>query len=57
VTRAVQVTACTLGGPGLDQLCIATSRLDPGADAGPGAGAPFRADVGVTGLPAAAFAG
>lgn len=54
MTRAVQETACT---PGLDQLYITTSRLDPGADAGPGAGAPFRADVGVTGLPAAAVAG
>ena len=57
MTRAVQVTACTFGGPGLEQLRIATSRLDPGADAGPGAGAPFRADVGVTGLPAASVAG
>jgi sugar lactone lactonase YvrE len=52
-----QVTACTFGGPGLDQLYITTSRLDPGPDAGPGAGALFRADVGVTGLPAAAFGG
>lgn len=57
MTRAVQETACTFGGPRLDQLYITTSRLDPGADAGPGAGAPFRADVGVTGLPGAAVAG
>lgn len=52
-----QVTACTFGGPGLDQLYITTSRLDTGPDAEPGAGALFRADVGVTGLPAAAFGG
>jgi sugar lactone lactonase YvrE len=52
-----QVTACTFGGPGLDQLYITTSRLglDPAAE--PEAGAVFRADVGVIGLPTAAFAG
>nr|WP_269801773.1 SMP-30/gluconolactonase/LRE family protein [Blastococcus atacamensis] len=52
----VQVTACTLGGPGLDQLFITTSRqgLDPDD---PLAGCLFRADVGVRGLPAREFAG
>ncbi len=51
------VTACTFGGPGLDQLYITTSRLGLDDGAEPEAGAVFRADVGVTGLPAAAFAG
>jgi sugar lactone lactonase YvrE len=52
-----QVTACAFGGPRLDQLYVTTSRLgmDPAAE--PEAGAVFRADVGVTGLPVAAFAG
>lgn len=54
---ASQVTACTFGGPRLDQLYITTSRLDMDPAAEPGAGALFRADVGVTGLPAATFAG
>ncbi|RBY91372.1 SMP-30/gluconolactonase/LRE family protein [Blastococcus sp. TF02A-30] len=51
------VTACTFGGPALDQLFITTSRegLPPGAD--PLAGSLFRADVGVRGLPAREFAG
>ncbi|SFK70377.1 SMP-30/gluconolactonase/LRE family protein [Geodermatophilus ruber] len=51
------VTACTFGGPRLDQLFITTSRegLPPGAD--PLAGSLFRADVGVRGLPAREFAG
>lgn len=49
-------TACTFGGPELDQLFITTSRenLPPGAD--PLAGSLFRADVGVRGLPAREFA-
>lgn len=51
------VTACTFGGGGLDQLYITTSRLVAGATAEPAAGAVFRADVGVSGLPAATFAG
>ncbi len=51
------VTACTFGGPRLDQRYNTTSRLDLGAAAEPEAGALFRADVGVTGLPTAAFAG
>jgi len=54
---ARQVTACTFGGPGLDQLFITTSRenLEPGDD--PLAGALFSAAVGVTGLPVRPFAG
>ncbi|WP_116451973.1 SMP-30/gluconolactonase/LRE family protein [Blastococcus litoris] len=52
-----QTTACTLGGPGLDQLYVTTSRqgMSPGDD--PLAGAVFRADVGVRGRPVRAFAG
>jgi sugar lactone lactonase YvrE len=52
-----QVTACTLGGPALDQLFITTSRegMAPGED--PIAGSLFRADVGVAGLPVREFAG
>jgi sugar lactone lactonase YvrE len=51
------VTACTFGGPRLDQLFITTSRLglEPGEE--PASGSLYRADVGVTGLPAATFAG
>jgi sugar lactone lactonase YvrE len=51
------VTACTFGGLRLDQLFITTSRRGMGDAAEPAAGALFRADVGVTGLPAAPFAG
>ena len=52
-----QVTACTLGGPDLDQLFITTSRQDmePGED--PRAGCLFRVDAGVRGLPVRPFAG
>jgi sugar lactone lactonase YvrE len=52
-----QVTACTFGGPRLDQLFITTSRegLAPGEDAM--AGSLFRADVGVRGLPVREFGG
>jgi sugar lactone lactonase YvrE len=51
------VTACTFGGPDLDQLFITTSRenVPPGED--PLAGSLFRADVGVRGLPVRGFAG
>lgn len=51
------VTACTFGGPDLDQLFITTSRekVPPGED--PLAGSLFRADVGVSGLPVREFAG
>jgi sugar lactone lactonase YvrE len=54
---AAQVTACTFGGPRLDQLFVTTSRegLEPGDD--PLAGSLFRADVGVTGRPVREFAG
>lgn len=52
-----QVTACTLGGPRLDELYITTSQddIDPADD--PLAGALFRAQVAVAGLPARGFAG
>jgi sugar lactone lactonase YvrE len=51
------VTACTFGGPDLDQLFLTTSRenVPPGED--PLAGSLFRADVGVRGLPVREFAG
>lgn len=54
---ASQVTACTLGGHGLDELYITTSaeNLDPGAE--PLAGALFRAKVGVAGQVTREFAG
>jgi sugar lactone lactonase YvrE len=52
-----KVTACTFGGPRLDQMFITTSRegLEPGID--PLAGSLFRVVVGVTGLPVREFAG
>jgi sugar lactone lactonase YvrE len=52
-----KVTACTFGGPRLDELFITTSRedLEPGAE--PPAGSLFRAVPGVTGLPVREFAG
>jgi uncharacterized repeat protein (TIGR03803 family) len=52
-----QVTACTLGGPNLDELYITTSQehLEPGSD--PIAGSLFRAHVGVAGRPVREFAG
>ena len=52
-----QVTACTLGGPGLDQLFVTTSREGMAPDDDPLAGALFRVDAGVRGLPVRAFAG
>lgn len=54
---ASRVTACTFGGEDLRQLFITTSRenLEPGED--PLAGSVFTATPGVTGLPAAAYAG
>jgi sugar lactone lactonase YvrE len=54
---ARKVTACTFGGPALDQLFVTTSRegLEPGDD--PLAGALFRADIGVAGQPVREFAG
>ena len=52
-----KVTACTFGGPRLDQMFITTSRegVEPGID--PLAGSLFRVVVGVTGLPVREFAG
>jgi sugar lactone lactonase YvrE len=52
-----KVTACTFGGPGLQELFITTSRegLEPGDE--PPAGALFRAIVGVHGQPVREFAG
>jgi sugar lactone lactonase YvrE len=54
---ARKVTACTFGGPALNQLFITTSRedLEPGED--PLAGSLFRAEVDVTGMPVRGFAG
>jgi sugar lactone lactonase YvrE len=54
---ARKVTACTFGGPDLDQLFITTSRegLDPGED--PLAGSLFRVAAGVSGMPVREFAG
>jgi len=55
---ARKVTACTFGGPDLDQLFITTSQenIDTGTD--PLAGSLFRAyEVGVRGLPVREFAG
>ena len=54
---AKKVTACTFGGPELEQLFITTSREDlkPGED--PLAGSLFRAAVGVAGIPVREFAG
>jgi sugar lactone lactonase YvrE len=52
-----KVTACTFGGPDLDELFVTTSRegLEPGAE--PSAGSLFRAAVGIRGLPVREFAG
>jgi sugar lactone lactonase YvrE len=52
-----QVTACTFGGPGLDQLLITTSREGLAPDDDPIADSLFRADAGVTGLPVREFVG
>jgi sugar lactone lactonase YvrE len=52
-----QVTACTFGGPGLDQLFITTSREGMAPDDDPLAGSLFRADVEVCGQPVREFAG
>ncbi|MEH0542775.1 SMP-30/gluconolactonase/LRE family protein [Streptomyces sp. B21-105] len=54
---AKKVTACTFGGPRLEELFITTSRenLEPTED--PLAGSLFRARVDVAGLPARQFAG
>jgi sugar lactone lactonase YvrE len=52
-----KVTACTFGGPRLDQLFITTSREKVDVDADPLAGSLFRAKPGVTGRPVREFAG
>jgi sugar lactone lactonase YvrE len=52
-----QVTACTFGGPGLDELYITTSRQTVPAGRQPAAGALFRVRPGVRGLPARCYQG
>jgi sugar lactone lactonase YvrE len=54
---ARNATACTFGGPDLDQLFITTSREGLDRDEDPLAGAVFVAAVGVKGMPAREFAG
>lgn len=54
---ATQVTACTFGGENLDELYITTSREPAIAKGQPAAGALFRADVGVRGMPVRPYAG
>jgi sugar lactone lactonase YvrE len=54
---ARKVTACTFGGPGLDQLFVTTSREGLGPDEDPLAGSLFRVAVGPIGLPAREFGG
>ena len=54
---AAQVTACTFGGPNLNELYITTSRNGLGDNAEPAAGAIFRATPGVTGLPTLPYRG
>jgi sugar lactone lactonase YvrE len=52
-----KVTACTFGGPRLEELFITTSREGLEAGAEPAAGSLFRAVPGVRGLPVREFAG
>lgn len=52
-----KVTACTFGGPDLDQLFITTSQENVDTAAFPLAGALFRAEPRVKGIPARQFAG
>ena len=52
-----QVTACTFGGAGLDQLYITTSRDGLATGDQPEAGALFRLTPGVRGLPTLPYAG
>jgi sugar lactone lactonase YvrE len=54
---ARKVTACTFGGPRLDELFITTSQENIDTAADPLAGALFRAHVGVSGTPVREFAG
>lgn len=52
-----KVTACAFGGHSFNELFITTSRQDLPGDAEPAAGAVFRVEVGVRGLPTPLFAG
>jgi sugar lactone lactonase YvrE len=52
-----KVTACTFGGPNLDELFITTSREGLEPDDEPLAGSLFRAEAEIRGLPAREFAG
>jgi sugar lactone lactonase YvrE len=52
-----KVTACTFGGPKLDELFITTSREGLEPEDEPLAGSLFRAAVGIKGLPVREFAG
>lgn len=52
-----KVTACTFGGPRLDQLFITTSQQGIDTSRDPLAGSLFRAEPGVKGLPVREFAG
>jgi sugar lactone lactonase YvrE len=54
---ALNVTSCTFGGPRMDLLYITTAKLGTDLAKYPGAGAVFRANVGVAGLPGVPFAG
>ena len=51
------VTACTFGGPALDELYITTSRLELAEGSEPEAGSVFRVRPGVAGMPPTPFAG
>jgi sugar lactone lactonase YvrE len=50
-------TACTFGGPALDELFITTSREGLDAESEPAAGSLFRAQPGIKGLPIREFGG
>ncbi|MDR7304124.1 SMP-30/gluconolactonase/LRE family protein [Haloactinomyces albus] len=52
-----RVTACTFGGPELDELYITTSRVDTDVKAHPEAGAVFRVSRTVPGLPPLPYLG
>lgn len=52
-----QVTACAFGGPDRRDLFVTTSREEVAPGSQPVAGAVFRAEVGVRGLPVLPFAG
>jgi sugar lactone lactonase YvrE len=54
---ARKVTACTFGGPGLDQLFITTSRDNLAPDEEPPAGSLYYVSPGVSGRPVREFAG